>query len=197
MQMGTQWGWCKEREGRLQQEYNKNCAGRTASLYMCVMQKATLQSLRLVAMGLRQFCQEFKPKMTHLGLCLCLQLRLKSSGYGWLEENCKHFPKTIKTLKSIDQSFTSVKFSSILPGTHIRPHTGPTNERLRIHLTLEHKGGARIRVHDEWHTWPEGQAIIFDDSWEHEVLNEGQHERTVLILDIWHPELPEDKRIVH
>ncbi|XP_065181152.1 aspartyl/asparaginyl beta-hydroxylase-like [Sycon ciliatum] len=125
------------------------------------------------------------------------ELRLKSSGNGWLADTNAHFPATVAHLRAMRQDFTSVKFSSILPGTHIRPHTGPTNERLRVHLTLHHRGGARIRVDDAWHTWPPGRAIVFDDSWEHEVRNEGEHERTVLILDVWHPDLPLDQRIVH
>lgn len=124
------------------------------------------------------------------------ELRLKSSGYGFTSLT-KYFPKTMKHIKGCGQEFTSVKFSAIQPGTHIRTHTGPSNERLRLHLTLIHTGGARIRVGTEWHTWVEGKVIMFDDSWEHEVIHTGKDIRVVLIMDIWHPELPEDKRIVH
>ncbi|XP_062502468.1 aspartyl/asparaginyl beta-hydroxylase-like [Corticium candelabrum] len=124
------------------------------------------------------------------------ELRLKSSGHGFTKAS-ESFPKTMRIINNCGQEFTSIKFSAIQANTHIQPHTGPTNERLRIHLTLIHKGGAKIRVHDEWHTWVEGKAIIFDDSWEHEVVNEGTEPRVVLIFDIWHPELPENERIVH
>ena len=124
------------------------------------------------------------------------ELRLKSSGYGFTELT-KHFEKTMKHIRECGQDFTSIKFSAIQPGTHIRTHTGPSNERLRLHLTLMHDGGARIRVGKEWHTWEEGKVIMFDDSWEHEVLHTGHTIRVVLIMDIWHPELPEDQRIVH
>ncbi|XP_065844474.1 uncharacterized protein [Oscarella lobularis] len=124
------------------------------------------------------------------------ELRLKSSGHGFTKA-CDYFPKTMKVIRGCGEEFTSIKFSAIQPGTHIRPHTGPTNERLRVHLALVHRGGARIRVNDKWHTWKEGKAIIFDDSWEHEVRNDGKEARVVLILDIWHPLLPEHQRIVH
>ena len=124
------------------------------------------------------------------------ELRIKSSGYGFTELS-KFFPKTMKHIKNCGEDFTSIKFSAIQPGTHIRTHTGPTNERLRVHLTLIHKGGARLRVGPDWHTWEEGKAIIFDDSWEHEVIHTGDSIRAVLILDIWHPELPKDQRIIH
>lgn len=124
------------------------------------------------------------------------ELRLKSSGYGFTEYT-KYFDKTMKHIRQCGQDFTSIKFSAIQPGTHIRTHTGPSNERLRLHLTLIHDGGARIRVGKEWHTWEEGKMIMFDDSWEHEVLHTGHKIRVVLIMDIWHPELPEDQRVVH
>ena len=124
------------------------------------------------------------------------ELRLKSSGYGYTKL-VEHFPKTLDHIKNCGEEFTSIKFSAIQPGTHIRTHTGPTNERLRIHLTLIHQGGARIRVAEDWHTWIEGEAIIFDDSYEHEVIHGGAEIRAGLILDIWHPELPKSQRIVH
>lgn len=124
------------------------------------------------------------------------ELRLKSSGYGYTELT-KYFEKSMKYIRGCGQEFTSIKFSAIQPGTHIRTHTGPSNERLRLHLTLIHEGGARIRVGKDWHTWEEGRVIMFDDSWEHEVIHTGHKIRVVLIMDIWHPELPQDQRIVH
>lgn len=124
------------------------------------------------------------------------ELRLKSSGLGFLKHS-EYFPKTMRHIEGSGQDFTSIKFSAIQPGTHIRTHTGPTNERLRVHLTLIHSGGARIRVGTEWHTWEEGKSIVFDDSWEHEVIHTGASIRAVLILDIWHPDLPISQRIVH
>lgn len=98
------------------------------------------------------------------------------------------FPKTLKILNDCNVSFIEVKFSSLQPGTHIKPHTGPSNNRLRIHLGLVHTGGARIRVGREWRTWTEGSVLIFDSSWEHEVYHNGTDIRIVLILDIWNAE---------
>jgi hypothetical protein len=37
--------------------------------------------------------------------------------------------------------------------------------------------------------WREGEAFVFDDSFEHSVFHNGDHPRLVLILDVWHPEL--------
>ena len=36
--------------------------------------------------------------------------------------------------------------------------------------------------------------MIFDDSFEHEVWNEGNSSRLVLIVDIWHPDLTAEQK---
>lgn len=55
------------------------------------------------------------------------------------------------------------------PGTHVAPHTGLTNARLRIHLGLSGLDGVWIRVGDEVRAWRDGRCIVFDDSFVHEV----------------------------
>lgn len=126
------------------------------------------------------------------------EMRIKIPGYeGFTKLALTYFPNTVKHLRECGQEFMNIKFSAIQPGTYIRPHNGPTNERLRIHLTLLHTGGARIRVGQEWRSWEEGRAIIFDDSFEHEVMHTGKDIRVVVICDIWHPDLPESQRVVY
>ena len=99
-----------------------------------------------------------------------------------------HLPRTTQILQSISEEFLLVKYSSLKPGTHIRPHTGPSNKRLRAHFCITHTGGARMRVGEEWRTWREGEVLILDSSFEHEVIHNGKDTRIVLILDIWHPD---------
>ncbi|MFJ3235692.1 aspartyl/asparaginyl beta-hydroxylase domain-containing protein [Streptomyces sp. NPDC086787] len=106
-------------------------------------------------------------------------------------KNVAAFPQTLKTLSEIpggaDCGMTY--FSTILGGTHIRPHSGFTNAHLRCHLSLVATEGSRIRVATEERAWEEGKAFVFDDSFEHEVWNEGDERRTVLLFDFWHPDL--------
>ena len=92
------------------------------------------------------------------------------------------------------------KFSLMGPGTHAHAHSGPTNCRLRAHLTLKvgnskarPKNWSGMRVADKFVSWTEGEVFVFDDSFDHEVWNENE-ERIVLILDLWHPDLTEDQR---
>ena len=121
------------------------------------------------------------------------ELRLKSS-QGFTEYS-KYFPKTIAYIKACNEVFVSIKYSALQPGTHIRPHTGPSNALLRTHLTLVHTGGARMRIGSKWTYFEEGKAIVFDSSWEHEVHHDGNDIRVVLILDVWHPDVPKSQQI--
>lgn len=44
-----------------------------------------------------------------------------------------------------------------------------------------------MRVKSEYHVWKEGQSIVFDDSLEHEVYNDSDEIRVVLIVDFFRP----------
>ena len=89
----------------------------------------------------------------------------------------------------IDPSYMKAQISIMAPGTHVAPHTGPTNERLVISLGLAGLDGAQLRVGDEWTRWHQGEAILFDDSFEHEVKIEGDEPRAVLIVHFQHPQV--------
>ena len=45
----------------------------------------------------------------------------------------------------------------------------------------------RIRVGDAYATWREGESLIFDDTYEHEVWNDTDEDRVVLFLDVVRP----------
>jgi hypothetical protein len=84
-------------------------------------------------------------------------------------------------------------FSCLDPQTRVAPHRGPTNVRLRCHLGLEVPGGCGLRVGGVTRAWEEGRCLVFDDSFSHEVWNESDRRRVVLVLDLWHPDLGEDE----
>ena len=88
----------------------------------------------------------------------------------------------------------SAYFSLLQPKTHLKAHCGPTNLRLRMHFGLFVPKGCRIRVHDETRAWNEGECLLFDDSFEHEVWNDSDEPRLVLIIDVWHPDLKTDRQ---
>ena len=84
-------------------------------------------------------------------------------------------------------------FSSLDPRTRIAPHQGPSNQRLRCHLGLEVPAECGVRVGGVVRAWEEGRCLVFDDSFWHEVWNNGDRRRVVLILDLWHPDLSDDE----
>ena len=58
---------------------------------------------------------------------------------------------------------------------------------LTCQLPLIVPRGSRLRVGDEIREWPDGRAIIFDDTFEHESWNDSNEPRVCLLVDIWHP----------
>jgi len=42
--------------------------------------------------------------------------------------------------------------------------------------------------------WSEGEVLAFEDSFEHEVWQEANEDRIVLVVDIWHPDLSDERR---
>jgi aspartyl/asparaginyl beta-hydroxylase (cupin superfamily) len=80
-------------------------------------------------------------------------------------------------------------FSILKAGARIPPHTGVTNTRAIVHLPLVVPSGCRFRVGGETREWKEGQAFVFDDTIEHEAVNESERDRIILIFDVWNPHL--------
>lgn len=76
-------------------------------------------------------------------------------------------------------------FSVLAPRTHIPPHTGVTNTRFIVHLPLIVPPGCNYRVGAERREWREGSAWVFDDTFEHEAINDSDQPRVVLIFDVW------------
>lgn len=107
------------------------------------------------------------------------------------EDLCARCPETCRLIEEIPGATTAglVYFASLAPGTHLEPHCGPTNARLRCHLGVRIPEGCSIRVGAETRQWMEGKCVVFDDSFEHEVWHVGTKVRLVLVLDIWHPDL--------
>lgn len=106
------------------------------------------------------------------------------------EENCKLCPRTVELIeKIVPRQYCHAFFSAISPGTHIVAHNGPTNRKLRLHIPLVNPEKSRIRVGGETKWFKDGEAVLFDDSFNHEAWNDGDKTRINLILDFWHPEL--------
>jgi aspartyl/asparaginyl beta-hydroxylase (cupin superfamily) len=97
-------------------------------------------------------------------------------------------PRTTALLRKIPHLYQAF-FSILDPGKSIPAHNGTYLGYLRYHLGLRvpAKDPPRMRVKDQWHTWEAGRSILFDDSWNHEVVNRSDDIRVVFIVDVLRP----------
>lgn len=116
-----------------------------------------------------------------------------------VESNAARCPATMAALAlapmpMIPGRAPNALWSRLKPGTHIAPHFGMLNTRLICHLPIRTAPVCTLRVGSETRTWEEGVPLIFDDSMQHEACNAGLETRTVLLFEIWRPEVPETDR---
>ncbi|HEY1052667.1 MAG TPA: aspartyl/asparaginyl beta-hydroxylase domain-containing protein [Prosthecobacter sp.] len=108
------------------------------------------------------------------------------------EENARRCPETMKVLEMIPGCTTGF-FSILSPHKHIPHHRGPWAGVLRMHLGImvpEPRHMCRIRIANEVYAWEEGKAVIFDDTYNHEVWNDTDGYRVVLFVDFERPLRP-------
>ncbi|HEV7233870.1 MAG TPA: aspartyl/asparaginyl beta-hydroxylase domain-containing protein, partial [Sphingorhabdus sp.] len=114
-------------------------------------------------------------------------------------DNAGRCPATMAALEAapmprIEKRSPIALWSLLKPGTHIQPHHGLLNTRLICHIPLIVPGDCALRVGNEVREWREGEALIFDDSFEHEAWNRSDSTRVVLLFEIWRPEISGEER---
>lgn len=109
-----------------------------------------------------------------------------------LETNTQLAPRTAELLDAVPNLQTAM-FSILAPGYHIPAHKGVTKGILRAHLGLivpDEADKCRIRVHENIVAWSPGGMFVFDDTYEHEVWNDTDQERVILLFDFDRPMKP-------
>jgi beta-hydroxylase len=104
-------------------------------------------------------------------------------------DNALRCPETMRLLQKIPGLKTAF-FSILSPHKHIPAHRGAYNGVLRFHLGLlvpEPRERVRIRIANDYYNWSEGRALIFDDTYNHEVWNDTDGFRVVLFVDFSRP----------
>lgn len=110
-------------------------------------------------------------------------------GYGYaIDENIAQCPRTASVCAAIP-GLISAFFSILAPGTHIPDHRGVTKGLVTCHLGLivPEDGDIRMRVHDRIVRWGEGETLVFDDTYRHEVWNDSDGTRVVLLIQFERP----------
>lgn len=106
-----------------------------------------------------------------------------------IDRNCERCPETARLLQTIPGLQTAF-FSILAPGFHIREHRGVTKGIIRAHLGLiipKATDDCYMRIADQRFSWEEGRVNVFDDTYRHEVFNNTDEERVVLLIDFDRP----------
>ncbi len=115
-------------------------------------------------------------------------------GYGYrMRKNAARAPITSALIENVPGLVTA-NFSVMEAGGHIPRHWGMTKGMLTYHLALRvPKDRQKCRIHiegpDTLHVlaWEEGRSFIFDDMFNHEVWNETDEDRYILLIQIKRP----------
>ena len=110
-------------------------------------------------------------------------------GYSYpIHDNLAQCPKTAAIVARIPR-LNSAFFSILAPGTHIPAHRGVTKGLITCHLGLivPRDGDVRMRVGDRTVRWAEGETLVFDDTYDHEVWNDTAGTRVVLLIQFERP----------
>lgn len=110
-------------------------------------------------------------------------------GYGYrVDANCARCPLTAALVERIP-GLNSAFFSILLPGMHITAHRGPTKGLVTCHLGLMVPPGnaCRMQLADQIVGWREGECLVFDDTYRHEVWHDGDTPRIVLLIQVKRP----------
>ncbi len=111
-------------------------------------------------------------------------------GFGTrLEKNCKQAPFTAELLSKVP-NLQSAWFSILGPNYHIPPHRGVTKGILRVHLGVKipkDRERCYINIDDSRQVWKDGELFVFDDTYVHEVYNNTDEERVILLFDFDRP----------
>jgi len=106
-----------------------------------------------------------------------------------LSKNCAQAPETAKLLERIP-GIQTAWFSILAPGYHIPAHRGVTKGILTCHLGLiipKDAESCLIRVENDRLVWHEGKTLVFCDGYDHEVWNDTDEERTILLIQFDRP----------
>lgn len=109
---------------------------------------------------------------------------------------------TLAALVARSPDVLSASFSFLAPGKYVPPHRGPFRGILRGYLVLSMpldatgQPAATLTIDGHAHRLHDGEFMLWDDTFTHEVRNASDEVRIVLLLDIRRHHMPLDLRIL-
>lgn len=100
-------------------------------------------------------------------------------------QNCPQTCELLNEVPDIYQCF----FSILEAGKNIPEHSGMYRGYLRYHLGLivPEKDPPFLIIKNQKYNWIKSTGVLFDDSWNHSVVNNCREDRIVLVVDIYRP----------
>lgn len=110
-------------------------------------------------------------------------------------ENMTRVPILADLVRS-DSSIKSASISFLAPGKQVPTHTGPFRGITRFYMGLQvpsaedGKPGVTLTIADERYRLGNGDALLWDDTYPHSVVNNTDQWRIALLLDIYRADMP-------
>jgi aspartate beta-hydroxylase len=117
------------------------------------------------------------------------------------EENMAACP-TLANIVSSTPDVLSATLSFLAPRKHIPRHRGPFRGVLRYQLGLSvpvdayGRPAAVLSLNDQEHRIGDGEHLLWDDTYPHEVWNNSDQLRVALLLDVRRRHMPMDMRVL-
>ena len=111
--------------------------------------------------------------------------------------NLERAPFTAGLLRQVPEAVSAI-FAFLAPGKHIPAHRGPFRAILRFHLMLSmpnDENGApacELNIDGIPYRLADGESLLWDDTYTHEVWNRSEQVRIALLLDVWRRDMPAD-----
>jgi len=113
-------------------------------------------------------------------------------------ETCPRLTGVVRTAPDV----LSASLSFMESGKHVPPHRGPFRGVIRFYMGLSVPRGADgrpaalLKIDGKEYRVGDGEWLLWDDTYCHEVLNAGDDIRSVLLLDVARRSMPADMRLL-
>ncbi|MFB9948970.1 aspartyl/asparaginyl beta-hydroxylase domain-containing protein [Rhizobium puerariae] len=118
-----------------------------------------------------------------------------------IPENMARMPVLSRLLAECPE-VKSAAVSFLAPYKHIPPHRGPFRGIMRFHLGLviprqpDGRPATIMMINHQEKRIADGECMLWDDTFPHEVTNNADQARVALLLDVWRPRMPLDMEIL-
>ena len=116
-------------------------------------------------------------------------------------ENLARMP-VLATILAQCPEVKSCAVSFLAPHKHIPRHRGPFRGIMRFHLGLkipmqpDGRPATLMLIDGHEYRIADGETLLWDDTYPHEVINQSDEPRVALLLDVWRPHMPLDMELL-